>query len=250
MSTVASPSTAPPGPAGSFRRVRRVGLGVFFVSLGVNALLGIAAILAPHFGETAQHTLVTSLLVTGFLVACLAVAPAWERHLLWPVPPLTVLLAAIALVGGIVDVWGHVTSGFGERLLPSVTIVATAGVIASLLALARLRPPFGPLLVVDLVLLGIATAMLVRMVWTDGAGSAFTRVLGVVMVLLAAAVVATPVLHWISRPTLDAVEAQRSDEARFCPFCGGRVTAAVGESATCRRCGSAYTVVASTPAER
>lgn len=250
MSTVASPSTVSPATGGSFRRVRRLGLSVFFVSLGVNALLGIVAILAPHFGRTAQHTLVSSLLVTCFLVACLAVAPAWERHLLWPVPPLTVLVAAIALVGGIVAVWEVATGAFGERLLPSLTIVATAGVIACLLALARLRPPFGPLLYVDLVLLGIGTAMLVRMVWTDGAGSAFTRVLGVVLVLLAAAVVATPVLHWISRPTLEAVEAQRADEARFCPFCGGRVTASVGAPAACRRCGSTYAIVTSPPAER
>jgi hypothetical protein len=72
-------------------------------------------------------------------------------------------------------------------------------------------------------------------------------VLGVVLVLLAAGAVATPVLHWISRPTLEAVEAQRADEARFCPFCGGRVTASVGAPAACRRCGSGYTVVVPPP---
>jgi hypothetical protein len=242
------PSASPSDPGGSLRRVRRAGLGAFFGSLGVNALLGVVAILSPHFGVTARHTLVTSLLVSAFLVACLAVGPAWERHRLWPVPPLTVLVAALALGGGIAAVWRDLTSTFGERLLSSLTIVAAAGVVACLLSLARLRSPFGLLLRLDLVLLVIATAMLVRTVWTDGAGPAFTRVLGVVLVLLAAGVVATPVLHWISRPAQAAAGARRADAAGFCPFCGGCVTASVGTPATCRRCGSAYTVVASPPA--
>lgn len=66
-------------------KMRRVGLGVFFASVAVNAALGIYAVVAPEFGETQGRVLATSLCVTGAVLLALACEPAWERRLLGPV---------------------------------------------------------------------------------------------------------------------------------------------------------------------
>src|SRR6266508_1536424 len=63
------------------RRVRRFGLATFFLSIAVNAALGIYAVLAPDFGETQEKILGTSLCVTGAAVLALACEPTWERRL-------------------------------------------------------------------------------------------------------------------------------------------------------------------------
>ena len=82
---------------------RRLGLGIFFVSVAVNAALGIYAVLAPDFGETQGKILGTSLCVTGAVVLALACEPAWERRLLGPVPYAGAVLGAVGFTLAIVS---------------------------------------------------------------------------------------------------------------------------------------------------
>src|SRR5512134_3141553 len=53
-------------------RARRLGLGTFFVSIVINAALGIYAVLTPDFGPTQGKILGTSLCVTGAVLLALA----------------------------------------------------------------------------------------------------------------------------------------------------------------------------------
>lgn len=237
LPTASPPSATPEGP-----RLRRVGLGLFFLSLAVNAVLGIAAVLSPDFGHTARNVLLTSLTVTGFLLVCLAVAPAWERRRLWPVPPLAVVLATFTALLTLVMIWAEPGGDVWGQVYFTALVLVIAAVVASLLGLARLQGRFSPVLWADLLLLAVATAMIVLSIWLEPSTSMWARANGVVFILLGAAVVATPVLHWISRPVLAAEQALVRGETRYCPFCGATVVAALDGPAACGRCGSAFVV--------
>lgn len=121
------------------RRVRRGGLGVFFVSVAVNAALGIYAVLTPHFGDTAGNILGTSLCVTGAILMALCCEPAWERRLLTPVPVVGALLGAAAFAGLIVGLWAEPESATLEKLLASTFAAAIACTLASVVVLERAR---------------------------------------------------------------------------------------------------------------
>lgn len=121
------------------RRARRSGLGVFFVSVAVNAALGIYAVLSPHFGYTAGKILGTSLCVTGAILMALCCEPAWERRLLTPVPVVGALLGAAAFAGVIVGLWAEPESATLEKLLASTFAAAIACTLASVVVLERAR---------------------------------------------------------------------------------------------------------------
>ncbi|MEX2420599.1 MAG: hypothetical protein WD670_02160, partial [Actinomycetota bacterium] len=135
------------------RSMRRVGLGVFFASIAVNAALGIYAVLATEFGETQGKILATSLCVTGAVLLALACEPAWERTVLGPIPYLGAAFGALGFGLVIVGIWAEPESDLIGNTASSVMTVAVAGAAASLLALARAAPPHQWVLVLTLGLL-------------------------------------------------------------------------------------------------
>ena len=246
MSSVTSvPALTPtPGKPGAHGRLRRVVLGAFFGSVAVNALLGIAAILAPDFGPTARHVLQTSLIVSGLLVAVLGAGLPWGRGRAGPVPLLTVVAAATGAVLGIAGVWGLWIGGAAERTTGTAVTLATAGVLGGLLALARPAARLRWVQRATLGVLSLATALIVFQTWVEVDEAWFARLLGVALVLLAAGVVTLPVLHRLARSETVVVEAAQAADMRYCPFCGSEFTAPLGTAASCGRCGRAFTVTA------
>lgn len=244
MSSVTSIPMLTPAPrrARGHGRLRRVVLGAFFVSVAVNALLGIAAILAPDFGPTARHVLQTSLIVSGFLVAVLGASLPWERAVAGPVPLLTVVAAAAGAVLGIAGVWGIWTGSTAERAAGTAVTLATAGVLGGLLVLARPAARLRWVQWATLALLTFAAALMILQTWVTVDESWFARLLGVTLVLLAAGVVTLPVLHRLARGEAVLVEAAQAAGMRFCPFCGGELTAPLDTAASCGRCGRSFTV--------
>ena len=154
-------------------KMRRVGLGVFFASVAVNAALGIYAVVAPEFGETQGRVLATSLCVTGAVLLALACEPAWERRLLGPVPYLGAVIGALGFGLVIVVVWAEPESELFGNTTSSAMTVAVAGAAASLLALARLAPPHQWVLALALGLLALAARS-----WGPCPGSETTRASG------------------------------------------------------------------------
>jgi ribosomal protein S27AE len=224
------------------RRIRRVGLTIFFASIAVNAALGIYAVLSPDFGDTQGKILGTSLCATGAILIALACEPAWERGLLGPVPYAGALLGALGFGLAIGAIWAEPADDTYGKITGSTFTVAAACIVASLLALARLAPRHGWVFALTLALLAVGTTMLAVSFWLgDDPSEVYLRGMGVVLIALAAFVVSVPVLHWIDRGALAAAEAT-SDAVRFCPHCGSRLAGESGVALTCGRCGRGFTI--------
>lgn len=127
------------GPRTIAHNVRRLGLGVFFASVTVNAVLGIYAVVTPDFGDTQKRMLLTSLCVTGAVLLALCCEPAWERRLLWHVPTAGALLGVAAFAGLVVGIWAEPGSETLRNLLFSTFAVAIACTLASVVALEWAR---------------------------------------------------------------------------------------------------------------
>ena len=196
------------------RRVRRIGLGAFFASVAVNAALGIAAVLMPHFGDTARNVLVTSLCVTGAVLVGLCCEPAWERRLLGQVPTAGALLGALAFAGLIVGIWIEPASESLRDLLWSTFAVATACTLASVVVLERARKGISlghqRVLTLALGLIALAAASAVALIWTAHSGDTegkFTGTCRIAVVVCALAAVLTltrlaPQHRWVLAATL------------------------------------------------
>jgi hypothetical protein len=226
--------------------MRRIGLGAFFVSVAVNAALGIYAVLAPDFGETQGKILGTSLCVTAAVLLALACEPAWERTLLGPVPYLGAALGAIGFGLVIAAMWIEPESDVYGNVTSSTLTVAGACVAASLLVLARLAAHHQWVLRVTLALLALGAALLAIRPWLgDEPGGPYMRVMGVTLIALAAFAVSVPVLHWVDRSAVALLAT--SSAIRHCPYCGSAVTGDLEVEITCGRCGREFTVTAREP---
>jgi hypothetical protein len=227
--------------------MRRLGLGIFFVSVAANATLGIYAVLAPNFGETQGKILATSLCVTGAVLFALACEPAWERGLLSPVPYAGAALGAVGFTLAIGAIWTEPESQAWGRAMGSIFGFAVACVFASLLALAPLAPRRAWIFKVMLVLLGLGAAMYSVLMWLgDDPPDEYLRAFGVVMIVLAAFVVTVPVLHWVDRGALAAAEAA-TGSIRFCPYCGKKLAGEISIEFECAECGRGFTIASIPP---
>lgn len=224
------------------RRVRRLGLAVFFVSIAVNAALGIYALLTPDWSDTQGKILGTSLCVTGAILVALACEPAWECGLLGFVPSAGALLGLAGFSLTVAAIWTEPASDSYGRVTGTLLTAAVACVLASLLALARLAPSHRWLFAVTLGLLTIAAAMFAGSLWQgDDPSETYMRALGVAVIALAAFAVTVPVLHWVDRGALAAAEAVEGT-VRYCPHCGSGVAGAIDAALTCGRCGREFSV--------
>jgi hypothetical protein len=234
-------SSLPSGRRSVGGRVRRRGVGTFFVSIAVNAALGIYAVVTPEFGDTQSKILATSLFVTGAILVALACEPAWERRLLGAIPYAGALLGAVAFALSTAAIWTEVDDDAYGRLVGSTFVAAAACTAASLLALAQLAPRHRWIASSTLVLLGVGATFLAVLPWLgDDPPEPYVRALGVVLVALAALAVSVPVLHWVDRATLGAVRSP--DAIRHCPFCGEDVEGEPCATLTCAACAARFAV--------
>ena len=223
------------------RRMRRLGLGIFFVSIAVNAALGFYAVLAPDFGETQGKILGTSLCVTGAILLALACEPAWERRLLGPAPHAGGALGVVGFTLAIGAIWTEPDSETWVKTTGTILTLAVACAAASLLVLARLTPGHRWVFRGTLALLGLAAVIVGASWWFEDPGEWYVRTQGVVMIALAAFVVTIPVLHWVDRGALAVAEAV-TGAVRFCPYCGTELAGGIGVVLGCGRCGRGFTV--------
>ena len=229
------------------RRARRVGLAVFFVSITVNAGLGIYALLAPGFGDVEGKLLTTSLCVTGAVLLVLACEPAWEQWRLGLVPLGGAATAVIGFGLVIAGIWAEPSGEVLFRFMGTTLIVAVACTLACLLALGRLAARFRPVHALTLGALVLAALMTIAAVWMeDGPPEAFARALGVVLIALAALVVTVPVLHWLSRGEV-VLSTQAHDVVAFCPFCGSALEPSAAALRSCSACGNRFRVIPAPP---
>ena len=166
--------------------------------------------------------------------------PALERRRRGFVP-LAGIVASIVGYGLLVaGAWIQPDSSSFWKAAGTALIVAGVAVLLSILSLARLLPRYRPVLVAAELFAGLFAAMLLGVVWNEGASDAYGRALGVVGVLLAATTIAVPILHRASRS--EAREFPRAHGVRFCPSCGRQLTTATTTETTCTACGAVFGV--------
>ena len=216
-------------------------LSVLLGSIAVNAALGIYALVVPHFGDLQRRVLLTSVCVTAAGIVALACLPAWERRRLWPVPVVSVALSALGLVLAVVLVWGEPSGGWSAvtKAMGTLFILGGAGVLSSLLGLARLRHRLRWVLVAALGLIALLALFYVVAIWVglNDPPTWLVRVYGVVAILVAAFVVTVPVLHRAS-----ARDTGEHLPVGFCPACGGPLSAWADEDAVCPGCATSFRV--------
>lgn len=219
--------------------MRRRLLSVLLVSIAVNAALGIYALVVPGFGDLQRHVLLTSVCVTGAGIVALACLPAWERRRLWPLPPVSVAVSAAGFGLAIALVWAEPNATAPSKAMGTLFLLGGAGALCCLLALARLALRFRWVLATALGLVALLALFYVAALWAsvEDPPTWLVRTYGVVAVLVAAFVVAVPVLHRASaRGTAEGLP------VGFCPACGLPLSGRAEQDAVCSGCGAAFRV--------
>lgn len=209
---------------------------LFVVSILVNAVLGIWALLSGEFGETQGKVLGTSFLVSAAMLSVLVNTPALRRGVLWPVPAVGAAAGASGFALFIVLMWTEAGDDRWFKLAGSFLVVAAGATLASSLAL--ITTPAGPLRWLQLLGNALITVLAVTVLyglWIEPDTEWYARLVGVEGVLVAALTLLVPVL---SRFTSTRRQGGNGDgippgpaAVRFCPSCGRPV--AQGPPGTC-----------------
>ncbi|MGF1599426.1 MAG: hypothetical protein ACFCVK_21350 [Acidimicrobiales bacterium] len=219
----------------------------FLASIGVNAVLGIWALLTDDFGDTQGKVLATSFLASAAMMGLLANSTPLGRRLLWPVPTVGVvaLVAGLALFDAIL--WFDGGSPTAERLAGTLVTVGVGATLASLLTLITLRREHEWLRLVTDLLVAALTLTIVTIVWVEIDSSWLPRVIGVESVLVAALTIALPTLARFSPPP--PASHPGTAVAFFCPACGSLLPSPspADTPAACAQCGMRFTVEVSVP---
>ncbi|MCB0872646.1 MAG: hypothetical protein H6531_06950 [Actinobacteria bacterium] len=227
----------------------RMLLRLFVVSVLVNAVLGIWALLAPgRFGETQGKVLGTSFLVSAAMLSVLVNAPAIRLRVRWPAPAIGAVAGASGFALLTVLVW---TEPGGERWYKLMGTLLVAAAALTLVSSLGLLPPLARLrwlpAVADL-LIGLLALAIIVALWFDMDTPGYARLIGVLAVLVAAVTLLLPVLsrfsgfRAVSEP---APPGRLAADVRYCPVCGAPIDvgpAAPPASTTCGICGLTFQV--------
>jgi hypothetical protein len=210
---------------------------IILVLVAINAAIGIFALVGGELGETGAKILGTSLLATMGAVLTLVCAPAAAARRAWWWPRIGIAASLVSSAMFIVGVWIEPGDAF-FKAAGSLLVIAVTSALISLLSA---WPGSGKLSWVRTAATGLAltaAGFVILLIWQeDDVPEGWGRLFGIVMVLLAAAAIATPVVH---RMTLQTVPTPFT----HCPFCGTAVDGVVGRKLKCPSCGRAYEVEA------
>jgi hypothetical protein len=233
------------------RSPTRIFLKLFTLSVVVNAVLGIWALLAGDFGETQEKVLITSFMVSAAMLSVLVNAPAMQRRCLWPVPVIGAATGAGGFALFIVVIWIEY-EGPGAvwiKLTGSALVVAAAATLASALALIALADRYRLLQPVARGLIAALAVSILIAIWGELDMDWYARLIGVFSVLVAAVTLLIPVVSRFGSggPGAGPHTDQTGDHAvRYCPSCGREVehrALGPGEVNICRNCGLSFQVV-------
>ncbi len=208
---------------------------IVLVLVAINAAIGVFALVGGELGETGEKILFTSLLATMGAVLALVCAPAASAGRAGWWPKIGMVGAGLASTLFIIGVWVEPSETFFK--IPGTILVIA--VISALISLLAAWPGAGKLVWVRTAataLAVIAGGLVITFIWAESdVPEVYGRLFGIVMVLLAAAAIATPVVH---RMTLQTVP----EPYTHCPFCGTTVGGIVGKRTACPSCGRKYEV--------
>jgi hypothetical protein len=218
----------------------------------VNAVTGIAVLLAGDFGDFEGRVLLTTLSVTAgsvLLLACIAAAETRVVDPLGYVGAAFVLVAFGLLVAGIWTEFdfegaGNQSETFWRSTATAVTISVCLSYVC-LISLRRLSRRFTYVrMAAYFFAAGVALEILLA-IWSEELGlsnenleEAFWRLLGVSTILLAAATIIVPLLP---RTPARAAPFPAVHPIAFCPSCAATISAE-NEEVRCPNCGGRFRV--------
>ncbi len=235
----------------------RIALGAFIASIVANAIIGIWALLSGDFGETQGKVLLTSMLTSAAMLSILVNMPAVRRRVLWPMPVVGAVSAAVGFALFIVLAWAEIETDEWMKLVGSLLVVAAAATLSSSLAIPSSQDVLRWLLPLAHVLITVLALTLIYGMWFEPDSEAYARLVGVEAVLVAATTLVIPVLPRFAASRRRTAESQtagptyaperdgRTQAIRFCPSCGQPVAENPMDAATpvqCANCGLRFTV--------
>lgn len=201
----------------------------------VNAAIAVFVLLSGEIGDTEGKILLTSLLATATAVLAMVSAPALAAGRLRPVPHLGIAAAVVGFALVTAAIWGDIEALWMGKTAGSAYLIAGASALACLLSAWPIRGQASWVGVAAYVLVATVTLALLAALWLEIGSSGYWRAFAVLAVLLAAALLAIPILH-------RSGEGDAADEITRCPFCGTPLTGATGKPITCPSCGRRFTV--------
>jgi MFS family permease len=191
---------------------RRIIVWVVVASFAIAAILGIAALLAPEFDETAWRVLSTTSVVGAFSVLVLCCASLLGRALR-VFGLVGVAVSLITLVYAIWMIWWmpEWNDGWYEwyRILGTGVAVSIAFAVASLLLLLadRRRAAVRIGLWITLGLFALVLAMVIFVIWArDYDYEVVQRILGILSILAALGAIVVPVMSLLLKDDGAAVD--------------------------------------------
>lgn len=208
---------------------------IILVLVAINAAIGVFALVGGELGDTGRKILFTSLLATMGAVLALVCAPAASAGRAGWWPKIGMVAAGVSAAVFIFGVWAEP----GDEVFKTAGTILVIAVTAALISLLSAWPGSGRLTWVRTaatILAMIAAGFVIILMWMEGdVDELYGRLFGVVMVLLASASIATPVVH---RMTLQVTP----EPYTHCPFDGTPVSGVVGKRTVCASCGRKYEV--------
>lgn len=167
----------------------------------------------------------------------LACAPAWERRLYLPVPPLGAVASVVAFALIVIGIWSEPSHEAYWKAMGTTLFVAGWGALVSLLALAPLALRYRWTFFAAAGLTFLLAVLGVVGMWSEPDSDVFGRVVAGVAVLAAAFVVTVPVLSRAARS-----ETVAAAPVGFCPRCGQELDAGSGREGHCAACGARFRI--------
>lgn len=199
-------------------------LRLLVVSVLVNAVLGIWALLSGDFGETQGKIVGTSFLVSAAMLSVLVNLPALRKRALWPAPLMGVVFGAAGFALFIVLVWIEPDDDIWFKLAGSLLVVAVAATLTSSLDLITLSSQLRWLQLFSGFLITSLAITIVAGLWAEPDASWYARLVGIEGVLVAATTLLIPVLARFSFGRQPETSGQAlpggPSTVRFCPSCG------------------------------
>lgn len=181
--------------------MRRLFLYLLIGSVGLSALIGIGVLLFGNFEETEVRVLMTTLTVTVMSIFGLACGAYFESGRGKYLPLAGIILSIAAGLMYFLVIWSPLEQSktFIKSVL-SVTLLASAASLLSLLSLARLDKRFLWTRTAVSICVAVFCAIVLFLMWFEPEGDSdlVYRVLGVLGILIASITVVTPVLHKLS----------------------------------------------------
>ena len=207
---------------------RRRWLVAFLVSVAVNAVLGIWALVSNDFGPTQEKILATSFCVSGAMLGVLVNSPAIGRRVRWPAPAVGAVSAATAFLLLIAVVWVELDSIWWGKTIASLLIAAAGTTLIGLIGLLALRPEYELLRLIHTAATVVLVVTGVVALWAEIDADWVIRTIGVESIVVAALTLVVPALaryRPLQEPSIDGAAA-----VVVCPRCGAHIDLSTGSA--------------------